>query len=137
MIAELAIITGIVLGGDVLFDYGNSYLDVRVSTPEDYILVIFDADENSLDRFSKKGLFGKELLVEDSNIVHLGKSMVSKKDLRIVPPESWIGTYTTEGKYDLQGDSIHYTYMFKTNSNNDYLRSSQVYIDSLIVEELH
>ncbi len=47
----------------LLFSYQNSYTDMNFHTDEDYILVIFDSKENSLEKFNKKGLFGKELNV--------------------------------------------------------------------------
>ena len=137
LISELVVVVVVALVGYFVHSYNSGYTDVRFLNSKDYILVIFDADENSLDRFSKTGIFGKELLVRDSNVAHLGKSLASKQDLRIVPPDSWMGTYIDEGKFAVQADTIHYTYMFRTNSENDFLRTSRVYIDSLIAKAMH
>ncbi|UKM64388.1 hypothetical protein GSB9_00936 [Flavobacteriaceae bacterium GSB9] len=137
LISELVVLVIIALAGYFVHSYNNVYTNVRVSTTEDYILVLFDTDEKSLDKFSKKGLLGRERLIEDANIVHLGKSLASKQDLRVVPPDSWMGTYRIYGTYLFQGDSIHYSYILKENSGNDFVRASQVYIDSLIAGALH
>lgn len=127
LIAELALIAGCYLP----LNYANSTTDIRITTDEDYIFVFYDVHEDSMDRFKKKGLFSKELLI-NNNIVHLDVSLHKKNDIRIFPPDSWKGTYQHHGKYMYKGDSIPYIYMLKTRQANEYTRTQQTYIDSLI-----
>lgn len=111
----------------LVFSYPNSSTDINFHTDQDYILVIFDSNENSLEKFNKKGLFGKELNVYGTNTLHLDRSMSKRKDLRIIELKEWMGSYYFEG------DSIEY----RENPNTNFLRSSEVYIDSLLNQEMH
>lgn len=124
----------------LLFSYQDSFTDINFYTDQDYILVIFDSKENSLEKFNKKGLFGKELNVYDTNTLHLDTSMAWRKDLRIFEPKEWLGSSYTRGKYYFEGDSIEYIYSmkeFREIPNTNFLRSSEVYIDSLLKQEMH
>jgi hypothetical protein len=127
MITELVLITGFYL----LFSYADSTTDIRITTDEDYIFVLYDAHENSLDRFEKKGIFSKELLIS-GNIVHLDSSLLSRDDIRIFPPDSWMGIYEDRGIYFYKGDTIPYTYKLRGLQANEYARTQQAYIDSLL-----
>jgi hypothetical protein len=120
-----------------IFSYQDTYTAINFYTNQDYILVIFDSKENSLSKFNKKGLFGKELNVYNTNIIHLDSALSSKKDLRIIEPKEWKGSYYTRGKYYLEGDSIVYIYSFKEISNTNYIRQTDAYIDSLLKKELN
>ena len=120
-----------------IFSYQDTYTAINFYTNQDYILVIFDSKENSLSKFNKKGLFGKELNVYNTNIIHLDSTLSSKKDLRIIEPKEWKGSYYTRGKYYLEGDSIVYIYSFKEISNTNYIRQTDAYIDSLLNKELN
>ena len=127
IIAELALLAGVYLQ----YNYANSTTDIHMSTDEDYIFVLYDAHVNSMDRFKKKGLFGKELL-SSGNILHLNPSLRYRNDIRIFPPDSWISIGQDRGNYFYEGDSIHYIYMFRSRQANEYARSQQTYIDSLL-----
>lgn len=136
MLGEIAVGIFIFL----LFSYQNSSTDINFHTNQDYILVIFDSKENSPEKFSKKGLFGKELNVYNTNKMHLDKAMSLRKNLRINEPRDWNGSYYKRGKYYFKGDSIEYIYsmkVFKETSNRNFLRQSDVYIDSLLQKEMH
>lgn len=136
MLGEIAVGIFIFL----LFSYQNSPTDINFYTNQDYILVIFDSKENSPIKFSKKGLFGKELNVYNTNKIHLDRAMSLKKDLRINEPNDWNGSYYKRGKYYFKGDSIEYIYsmkVFKEISNRNFVRQSDVYIDSLLQQEMH
>jgi len=126
-IAELVLL----VGGYLQFNYANSTTDIHIATNEDYIFVLYDAEENSMDRFQKKGLFSKELLI-DGNILHLNPSLRDRNDIRIFPPDSWIGIYEDHGYYFYNGDSIPYIYKLRSKQANEYVRSQQTYIDSLL-----
>jgi len=128
MIGEIAIGIFIFL----IYSYQDSYTEINFYTDHDYILVIFDSNENSLSKFNKKGLFGKELNVYNTNIIHLDNTMSLRKDLRINEPEKWKGTAHMQGKYYLEGDSIEYIYLFKDIPTTNYMRQSEAYIDSLL-----
>ncbi|GAB2780971.1 hypothetical protein [Salinimicrobium soli] len=127
LIAELVFLAG----GYLLINYANSSTDIHITTDEDYIFVLYDARENSMGRFTKKGLFSKELLIND-NIVHLDPSLLKRDDIGILPPDSWIGTGHVSGKYFYKGDSIPYDYMYKSRRETEFSRSQQTYIDSLL-----
>lgn len=129
MLAEVIL----VLGGYLLYSYANSTTQIHMITNEDYILVLYD-NENSVDRLSKKGLFSKELFVED-NVVHLDPSLISKNHIRVLPPESWLGTSHSSGNYFYKGDSIRYEYLILNRKGNMYEKTQQTYIDSLIALE--
>lgn len=120
----------------LLFSYQNSYTTINFNTDKDYILVIFDANENSISKFNKKGIFGKELNLNNINIIHLDSSMFLRKDLRINPPKDWKTGYYPIIKEDLKGDSIKYFYYSKESNKNNYKRDSEVYINRLFQKEL-
>jgi hypothetical protein len=138
-VAYATLMLGEVLLGIVvflLFSYQESYTDVNFNTDQDHILVIFDAQENSISTFNRKGIFGKELNV-DSNTIHLDRSMALRKNLRINDPESWKGSYYKHGKYDFKGDSIEYIFSLHQKSiGPDFIRSTDRFIDSLLQEEI-
>jgi hypothetical protein len=127
MMAELVILAG----GYIQFNYANSTIDIHITTNKDYIFVLYDAHENSIERFKKKGLFSKELLIKD-NILHLNPSLRNRNDIRIFPPDSWVGIYEDCGNYFYKGDSIPYIYKLRSRQANEYSRSQQTYIDSLL-----
>lgn len=127
IIAELVLLAG----GYLQINYANSTTDIHLTTNEDYIFVLYDAHENSMDRFKKKGFFSKELLI-NGNIVHLDSSLRYRDDIRILPPDSWIGTGHNGGNYFYKVDSIPYIYMFRSRQGNEYARSQQTHIDSLL-----
>lgn len=127
IITELVLIAAV----NLLFSYADSTTDIRITTDEDYIFVLYDAHENSLDRFEKKGLFSKELLI-NGNIVHLDSSLYYRDDIRIFPPDSWMGISDQRGNYFYKGDSIPYIFKLRSQQANEYKRTQQSYIDSLL-----
>ncbi|NEV94645.1 hypothetical protein G3567_10865 [Psychroflexus sp. YR1-1] len=127
IIAELVLLAG----GYLQINYANSTTDIHITTDEDYIFVLYDAHENSLDRFKKKGLFSKELLI-NGNIVHLDSSLRYRDDIRIFPPDSWMSVYGDRGNYFYKGDTIPYIYKLRSRQANEYARTQQAYIDSLL-----
>lgn len=127
IIAELVLLAG----GYLLLNYANSTTDIHITTDEDYIFVLYDANENSMDRFKKKGLFSKELLI-NGNILHLNPSLRYRDDIRIFPPDSWMSIGEDRGNYFYKGDSIPYIYKVRSRQANEYARFQQTYIDSLL-----
>lgn len=127
IIAELVLLAG----GYLQINYANSTTDIHVTTDEDYIFVLYDAHENSMDRFKKKGFFSKELLI-NGNIVHLDSSLRYRDDIRIFPPDSWMSIGEDSGNYFYKGDSIPYIYKLRSRQANEYARTQQTYIDSLL-----
>ncbi|NMM48907.1 hypothetical protein [Marinigracilibium pacificum] len=117
--------------GYLLFNYANSTTDIHIATDEDYIFVLYDANENSMDRFIKKGIFSKELLIND-NIIHLDSSLRYSDDIRVFPPDNWMGGYEVRGNYFYKGDTIPYIYKLRSRQANEYTRTQQSYIDSLL-----
>ena len=127
IIAELVLLAG----GYLQINYANSTTDVHITTDEDYIFVLYDAHENSMDRFKKKGLFSKELLI-NGNIIHLDSSLRYRDDIRVFPPDSWMGGHEDRGNYFYKGDTIPYIYKLRSRQANEYARTQQTYIDSLL-----
>lgn len=130
LIAELVLLAG----GYLLylqFNYANSTTDIHITTDEDYIIVLYNAHENSLDRFKKKGFFSKELLI-NGNIIYLDSSLRYRDDIRILPPDSWMSVHEDRGNYFYKGDTIPYIYKLRSRQANEYARTQQTYIDSLL-----
>ena len=125
--AELVLIAG----GYFFINYADRTTDIHFTTDEDYIFVLYDAPENSIDRFTKKGIFSKELQVK-GNIIHLDPSLWFRDDIRVFPPESWTSVYENRGTYFFNGDSIAYIYKLRSRQANEYARTQQTYIDSLL-----
>ena len=127
ILAELVLLAG----GYLQINYANSTTDIHITTDEDYIFVLYDAHENSMDRFKKKGFFGKELLI-NGNIVHLDSSLRYRDNIRIFPPDSWMGCHENRGNYFYKSDTIPYIYKLRSRQANEYARTQQTYIDSLL-----
>ncbi|MFH4967194.1 hypothetical protein V8G61_03225 [Gaetbulibacter sp. M240] len=130
MVGEGLIIVGVLF----LFVFQNKTIDVRFETNEDYVVVIFDAQENSLSRFSDKGVFGKEL-IHKSNVLHLDATMGDRKDLRILGPENWSGFVQNQGVFKSGSDSVPYLIIMKHHLDTRSWKPNQVFIDSLIAKE--
>ncbi|MFI0431037.1 hypothetical protein [Mariniflexile sp. HMF6888] len=127
IIAELVLLAG----GYLQINYANNTTHIHITTDEDYIFVLFDAHENSMDRFKKKGFFSKELLI-NGNIIHLDSSLRYRYDIRVFPPDSWMNSYEERGNYFYEGDTIPYIYKLRSRQANEYARTQQTYIDSLL-----
>ena len=127
IIAELVLIAGAYLQ----IIYANGTTDIHIKTDEDYILVLYNAHENSLDSFKKKGFFSKELLI-NGNIIYLDSSLRYRDDIRILPPDSWMSVHEDRGNYFYKGDTIPYIYKLRSRQANEYARTQQTYIDSLL-----
>ncbi|WP_439185657.1 hypothetical protein [Carboxylicivirga taeanensis] len=127
IIAELVLLAGLYLQ----INYANNTTDIHITTDQDYIFVLYDAHENSMDRFKKKGFFSKELLI-NGNIIHLDSSLRYRDDIRVFPPDSWMGSYEEHGNYFYKGDTIPYIYKLRSRQENEYARTQQTYIDSLL-----
>jgi hypothetical protein len=69
-----------------LFCYQFSTIDINFFTDKEYVLVHFDAKDNSISKFHDKGLFGKELNIHNSNIIHLNSAWALQNNLRINVP---------------------------------------------------
>ncbi len=68
------------------FYYNESTIDINITTNKDYIVVLFDSDENALTGFNRNGVFGKEISVY-SHIIHLDSNLYNNEALRINTPE--------------------------------------------------
>lgn len=130
LIAELVLLAGGYLlfnYADSTIDYEKSTTDIHITTDKDYIFVLYDSRENSMDRFKNSN----KVLVND-NILHLDPSLRYRDDIRILPPNSWISIGEQSGNYFYKGDSIPYIYMVRSRQANEYARFQQTYIDSLL-----
>lgn len=118
----------------LIFLYKNSTIDVNFYTNEDYVLVLFDSKENSLYKFTKKRIFGKELNVYNTNIIHLNSDMSLRKDLKINSPKQWERFTQNRSVYDKEGDTIKYIFSTRKIINTTYGIDNQNFIDSLVNE---
>lgn len=118
----------------LIFLYKNSTIDVNFYTNEDYVLVLFDSKENSLYKFTKKRIFGKELNVYNTNIIHLNSDMSLRKDLKINSPKQWERFTQNRSVYDKEGDTIKYIFSTRKIINTTYRIDNQNFIDSLVNE---
>lgn len=118
----------------LIFLYKNSTIDVNFYTNEDYVLVLFDSKENSLYKFTKKRIFGKELNVYNTNIIHLNSDMSLRKDLKINSPKQWERFTQNRSVYDKEGDTIKYIFSTRKIINTTYGIDNRNFIDSLVNE---
>ncbi|GAA4280976.1 hypothetical protein [Gaetbulibacter aestuarii] len=130
MIGEGLIFVGVFL----LFLFQNKTVDLQFETKADYVLVLFDAEENSITRFADKGVFGKELVWE-KNVIHLDATMNNRKDLRILAPEDWEGFIQGSDVYKPEKDSLPYVFIMKHKLDTGNWIKNQTFIDSIIQRE--
>ncbi|WMI66004.1 hypothetical protein RBH94_02325 [Aestuariibaculum sp. YM273] len=121
--------------GYIGFKYMNSTNDIHFTTDKEYILIIYDVKENSMDRFSKTDLFSKELK-SNENVIHLDQSLYLSNKIRIFSPDRWNGGFQDNSYYFYQGDSIPYLYMSNSHSPKDQKYTEQQFIDSLLTQEM-
>lgn len=119
------------IGGYISFSYLNATNDIHITTNQDYILVIYDAKDNSMNHFRKTGLFSKELQIHN-HVFHLNPSLCHSNTVRILPPENWKGGFQNSGKYFVNGDSIPYLYVSKHFTPFEQKYMEEHYIDSLL-----
>jgi hypothetical protein len=128
MLAEMVI--GISLF--FIFLYQNRSTDINFITNQDYALVLFDSEDNSQLKFTKKPIFGKELNVYDTNIIHLDPSISLRKDLRIRTPKQWESCTQYRSSCKTYEDSIEYIFISKKTLNPNRIKDCQTFIDSLL-----
>ncbi len=129
----------IIIGLFVFFivSFQGSTTDINFHTNKDYFLVIFDARENSISRFSRKGIFGRELNIYDRNIIHLDSTMSLRKDIRINGPDSWARSFTsTRGIFEERGRSIEYIFTTRNLPAPGNKKNKAAYLDSLLKKEI-
>ena len=131
MIGEGLIFVGVLF----LFLFYNKTVDVQFETNSDYVVVLFDAKENTLSLFSDKGIFGKELIVKDKPILHLDAAMNLRHDLRVLSPKSWSGSIHNHGVYKPESDSVPYIFIMKHKLDTGNWKRNQTFIDSIIQNE--
>lgn len=113
----------------------HSATEINFYTDRDFILIIFDAKENSISKFTDKGNFGKKLDIYQTNIIHLDSTISLRKDLRINTPEQWQRFSTDRGKINLDGNEIDYIYSSENMISLNYRKNTDSYLDSLIRNE--
>lgn len=110
---------------------------INFHTKQEYVLVLFDAnEEEDVATFSSKGIFGKELNIYDTSIIHLNRTWNQREDLRINTPKEWgksVGWYM--GTILLKGDTVAYRYGSKNPTRKWFVMNPERYIDSLIRNE--
>lgn len=116
----------------IIFSYQNSKTSFRIETNKPYILVLFDAPKSSSISFEKKGLFSKELVIKDTNIVHLNPFYEFKNDLKIETPEHWKQTTTDKSSTTIQGKKVGYLFLINSELPKSYIINNEKYIDSLL-----
>lgn len=124
----------VVFGIFIFFLINNQFstIDINFFTDKDYILVLFDSNENVISKFDKKGLFGKELNIYNSNMVHLNSTMVSIEKLRINAPKEWNLSTGHYSFIDANGNTVKYVYNTKNELSPEFIKNPEKFIDSLI-----
>ena len=121
---------GLILVGVLFFLLlQNKSTDINFETDKDFILVLFDGKSESDSNFENKWILGKELNVNNENIIHLNPTLLNQKNLMINAPKDWVGFIQERGYYKSNTDSIGY--VFVVNSEAKHTKN-QYYIDSLI-----
>lgn len=115
-----------------LFLYQNSTIDVNFYTNQDYVLVLFDSEDDSLIKFNKKRVFGQEMNVYDTNIIHLNRKMFLRKDLRVNIPKQWKRFSQNSSIHKNEGDSIQYIFITRKITIEPNEIDSQTFLDSLL-----
>jgi len=129
------LVLGEIVVGIVAFlfiSFQNRTFDINFHTDKNFIVVLFDSNEKSLPDFQRRGIFSKELRVDNTHIVHLDSSLASVNNLRIIEPAQWDAFSRHRGRIEIDGQSIQYI-LSSDNRTNPYLhRNPQPYIDSLL-----
>ncbi|GAA4269950.1 hypothetical protein [Hyunsoonleella aestuarii] len=115
-----------------LFLYQNRTIDVNFYTNQDYVLVLFDSEDDSLIKFNKKRVFGQEMNVYDTNIIHLNRKMFLRKDLRVNIPKQWKRFSQNRSIHKNEGDSIQYIFITRKITIGPNEIDSQTFLDSLL-----
>lgn len=118
-----------------IFVYHNRSTDINFITNQDYVLVLFDSEDNSQLKFNKKPIFGKELNIYDTNIIHLNPSISLRKNLRINTPKQWERYTQYKGSCKINEDSIEYIFISRKTLNSYKIKDCQTFIDSLLNAE--
>jgi hypothetical protein len=116
----------------VLYSIQNRTTAINFHTDQDFILVIFDSEENPMADFKRSGFFGKEWDVYNNNIIHLDSSLLLRKELRINEPDEWGGFIHNEGRFDFKGRSVKYIFSTRGSSDSYSNISPGSLIDSLL-----
>lgn len=90
----------------VSITHNESTIDINITTNKDYIVVLFDSDENALTDFKINGVFGKEISVYN-HIIHLDSNLYNNEALRINTPE-WAGFIQEDGTIRLNEKPVKY-----------------------------
>lgn len=127
---------GLILVGVLFFLLlQNRTTDINFYTDQDYVLVLFDAENTAVPTFDKKWIFGKELNVTNTNILHLNTKMLDQKDMRINGPKNWEGFIQGRAVYKPESDSIPYIFVMKHKLDTGNWKRNQVFIESIIEKE--
>jgi len=116
----------------LIFSYQNSKTTIRFETNKSYVLVIFDSDKTSSITFQKKGLFNKEVVIKDTNLIYLNSSYEYKNELKIETPKNWIRTTTDQNNFTKDGKNVGYIFVTNSELPKSYLINNEKYIDSLL-----
>ncbi|MGY5851752.1 hypothetical protein [Salegentibacter sp. F14] len=105
----------------------ESTIDIQITTDKNYIVILFDSDENALTDYKTNGIYGKKISVTN-HIIHLDSNLYNNESLRINTPE-WSGFIQEEGTIRLNNKTVKY--ILRTHGTKN---PHGFYIDSLIQE---
>jgi len=131
----------ILLFGYLGFSFWNRVTEIRFDTPQDYILVIFDARDTSDIAVKREGSFFYRVVWSKASVIHITPEMGRQNNLRITPPPDWGSMQYFEGKVLSNGDSVGYILGVQEIMNPkdpalNFRRSSAAYRDSLLRDAL-
>ena len=110
----------------------NGSTTINFYTDQDFTLIIFDSNENSISIFNKTGRNGKVLNLYNTNIIHLDRTLLFDKDLKFNYPKHWEKFSVDRSTLQIEGDSIEYIYSSKNKFNTSYIKNSEAFVDSLL-----
>lgn len=106
--------------------------ELHVHPDQDYMLIVFDSKENTLDDFKRSGLWNQELHIEHQTIIHLDSALATNPRLRIKEPDHWMGYSEEEGRIQLDGRSVKY--LFRSRARTPAEQALLPPLDSLLNE---
>ena len=128
-------IFGVLLFFLVTFENRTTELQVHpnewpVHPDQDYMLIVFDSKENTLDDFKRSGLWSQERHIGYQTIIHLDSALATNPRLRIKEPDHWMGYSEEEGRIQLDGHSVKY--LFRSRAKTPGEQALLPPLDSLL-----
>jgi len=104
--------------------------ELHIQTDQDFMLIVFDSKDNTLDDFKRSGLWSQELHIGHQTIIHLDSSLATNPRLRIKEPDHWMGYSEESGTIELHGRRVKY--LFRSRAKTPAEQAALPSLDSLL-----